>query len=656
MRYLSKSRFKLGRECANKLFYTGKSEYINNKNNDSFMEALAEGGFQIGELAKLHFPQGIEISEMDSIAAAAQTSHLLQKENVTLFEPLIIYKNLLIRVDVLVKTGNHIELIEVKSASFSGESDSGLLNAKGDKVSSSFASYVEDVAFQSYVFKHAHPDFSCTAYLIFANSDGIADLDGMNQWFKLKKDERGRKKIEVHSAALEYNFKHSSLLKKVCAERAISLIQREFEESGSSFAATISSLDNAYSNDRFFGALPGLVCKSCEFKGTSELSEEGLKSGFHHCMKHILKWKDEDFFKPLTYEIWNFRKARELIEEQSLWFLNDIDSGQFDELQGKDGMTSNFRRKLQMEKTLSNNLEAYVDKEGLKKQMDSWNYPLHMIDFETSMVAIPFFKGMKPYEGIAFQFSHHILHKDGRVEHKDQFLKAESGVFPNFEFVRALKKALEIDQGSIFKYSAHENTYLNHIARQLNNSNEMDKFELIDWIRSITRFKDIDNIEHIGERDMVDLLEVVKKYYYHPYMKGSNSIKKVLPAILQDSAFLQEKYGKAIYGSTPDLQSLNFIDFQWVQKDDTACIMDPYSLLPKLEISGNDEKFSQFLNDNSLADINDGGAAMKAFQLIQFSDGLENVSEPLKAALFRYCELDTLAMVMIVQEWRDVLK
>ena len=44
----------------------------------------------------------------------------------------------------------------------------------------------------------------------------------------------------------------------------------------------------------------------------------------------------------------------------------------------------------------------------------------------------------------------------------------------------------------------------------------------------------------IGHSNMVDMLKLVKKYYYHPRMKGSNSIKSVLPAIFYDSEFIKE--------------------------------------------------------------------------------------------------------------------
>ena len=53
MRYLTKSRFRLGIDCPSKLYYTKKEKlYANTKNLDTFMKALASGGFQVEELAR----------------------------------------------------------------------------------------------------------------------------------------------------------------------------------------------------------------------------------------------------------------------------------------------------------------------------------------------------------------------------------------------------------------------------------------------------------------------------------------------------------------------------------------------------------------------------------------------------------------------------
>ena len=57
-RYFTKTRFSLALDCSSKLYYSGKPEYIDTKNDDAFLAALAEGGFQVGELARCYFEGG----------------------------------------------------------------------------------------------------------------------------------------------------------------------------------------------------------------------------------------------------------------------------------------------------------------------------------------------------------------------------------------------------------------------------------------------------------------------------------------------------------------------------------------------------------------------------------------------------------------------
>ena len=79
-RYLTKSRFKLAHECETKLFYTNKkSEYANQSLDDSFLKSLAEGGFQVGELAKYYFcndpvAENISIDTLNYQEALRQTA------------------------------------------------------------------------------------------------------------------------------------------------------------------------------------------------------------------------------------------------------------------------------------------------------------------------------------------------------------------------------------------------------------------------------------------------------------------------------------------------------------------------------------------------------------------------------------------------------
>ena len=66
LRYLTKSRFKLALECPTKLFYSGKSDYADGTLDDAFLQALADGGYHVGELAKHYFPCGNAISEINT--------------------------------------------------------------------------------------------------------------------------------------------------------------------------------------------------------------------------------------------------------------------------------------------------------------------------------------------------------------------------------------------------------------------------------------------------------------------------------------------------------------------------------------------------------------------------------------------------------------
>jgi hypothetical protein len=74
------------------------------------------------------------------------------------------------------------------------------------------------------------------------------------------------------------------------------------------------------------------------------------------------------------------------------------------------------------------------------------------------------------------------------------------------------------------------------------------KDQLIDFIKSICKSPDDCKEKWKGKRCMIDLCELVKRFYYDPLTKGSNSIKQVFPAILKRSEFLKNKYGKPIYG------------------------------------------------------------------------------------------------------------
>lgn len=233
------------------------------------------------------------------------------------------------------------------------------------------------------------------------------------------------------------------------------------------------------------------------------------------------------------------------------------------------------------------------------------------------------------------------------------YLNATPGIDPSLDFIRALKSELENDCGTIFRYSNHENSYLNNILSELSNALEPppDLGELAAFIQSITKSSAKSKTHWVGSRCMVDLCELVKRYYYDPLTRGSNSIKHVLPAILNRSTFLQQQYSQPVYGSPGGILSRNFINQQWIVYDQ-GLIKDPYLLLEPLNKEAPNEDIELLFEKDFLKD---GGAAMIAYAKLQFTEMSDFERREIEKALLKYCELDTLAMVMLVEGWRDLV-
>ena len=646
-RYLTKSRFKLGLECPTKLYYTGKYEYPDNSLEDSFLSALAEGGYQVGELAQRYYPDGYLIETLDTDKAVEQTQALLQQKNVVIFEAAIKHQNLLIRIDILVKSDDHYELIEVKAKSYD-PSDIRFISKKTGELLKSWAPYLYDVAFQRHVLSNALQTTDIDSYLMLADKTAVSVTDGLNTKFKIVKNNHGRKGIEVSNTLTAEDLK-SPLLGKVCVNQEIRFIYEEADFEGRSFELHIKHLASMYQDDTRVQGSIGSKCKGCQFQCSEEEELSGSQNGFKECWKRSLDWNDDDFGDPKVTDIWNFRSADKLIQQGKIKLIDMDEDDLVIKENDQPGLSASQRQWLQVEKAQHRDNSIFIDNDGLEAEMAKWVYPLHFIDFETTATALPFTKGRRPYEGIAFQFSHHIVYEDGRVEHAGQFLDTTIGHFPSFDFVKELKKQLEKDEGTIFKYSNHENTYLNMIFWQLKDSGlpQDEVTELCEFIKTITHSKGKSSVKWKGDRDMVDMLELVKKYYYAPSTNGSNSIKYVLPAILDSSSYIKEKYSKPIYGGSNGIKSLNFSDWQWVMFDGGS-VIDPYKLLPNMFQDAPDNVDDLLSESNSLAN---GGAALTAYAKIQFTEMSDYERDELRNALLKYCELDTLAMVMIYETW-----
>ncbi|MCV2370236.1 hypothetical protein [Roseateles oligotrophus] len=78
----------------------------------------------------------------------------------------------------------------------------------------------------------------------------------------------------------------------------------------------------------------------------------------------------------------------------------------------------------------------------------------------------------------------------------------------------------------------------------------------------------------------------------------------------------------------------------------------PYDLLPRVFADLSTEQQAE-MDDGTQTGLQDGGAAMAAYARLQQEDLLPATRAAIEQALLRYCELDTLAMVMTVQAWRN---
>jgi len=660
MRYLTKSRFILALDCITKLYYTKNPEYVDISIDDPFLKALAEGGFQVAELAKYYFcsdpvNDDITINTINTSEALKETKKRLTNERVIIAEASFSYQSLLARVDILEKTGTEINIYEVKAKSVDGD-DEKFVNKKG-QISAKWAHYLYDIAFQKYVVEKSLKK-KVKSHLILVDKTRQSTVEGLNQKFKILKNADGTTHIKI-SQGLKRSDVGESILKIINTDDIYEqILTCPLPDTEIGFEEFINLCADIYTNKKQEFVSLKSTCRECQFVNTSP-KRQNLKSGFLECWKAVTGYSSRILQQDLVIDLWGGRAgSRSLVQkliDNNIYLLKDAKENIIapsTEKMPDSGLSPHQRRMEQINRVKKNDTSSYFDSEGFLAEMKRWKYPLHMIDFETSMTALPFHKNRHPYEGIAFQFSHHIIEKNGNVYHAGQYLSFEPGVFPNYNFLRELKKQLQKDNGSIFRYHIHENSYLNLIYNQLETDPEPpeDKDTLMKFINSITtRGSGKDKIT--GPRNMIDLYEIILKYYYSPFAKGNNSIKKILPALINESDYLKNKYGTADYGKEKKIKSLNFDEHKWIDPDFEN---DPYKTLPRLFKEYDPEMLDEIFT--GFNEVSDGGTAMTAYNYLQFSEIPKDQRLILKEGLLKYCELDTLAMVMIIEGLIDKCK
>ncbi len=624
MKFLTKTLFKKGLECPIKL----SVDYESSEDKNEFLDALADGGFQAEELSRLYYSPGVLIEDYDYATSLQKTRDLIKKPKSIIYEAAFLHENLFIRTDILVKTDNVIKVIEVKAKSFDSTMEN-IFKSKSGNIRQQWRTYLFDLAFQKYVVKKNYPEYKIESHLMLADKSKKASIDGLNQLFQITKDPNVRTGIMRKVDTLEATGDPIMESRNI-SDLINDIIEKDIHKiHGLTFLDLVENFTEVYTKQKEIDwkNYNGHVCKDCWLEQ--------------------FDINQDDKLRPNIYELWQFRKQKKLFKS-NIFFLDQLVKSDFDDTHDNH-LSVKSRQWLQIEKRVAESLgkpvDFYLDVENLRDEMVEWKFPLHFIDFETCTSALPFTKGRHPYEQIAFQYSHHIVYSDGNIQHKSEYINAEPGKFPNYEFVRSLKKDLENDKGSVFKYATHENSILNAIYDQLIDSDEKDKGELMDFIKTITNKKEKSELVWRGDRDMIDMCDLVKKYFYDSYMKGSNSIKVVLPAVIKICEFVNKKYSKPI--SEINLTSLNFSgNHVWIKDGN----LDPYISLPTPDFS----KVQNPVGD--MNKLNNGGDALTAYAKIQYQEMSSQERNVIKQSLLKYCELDTLAMVMIYEFFASELK
>lgn len=207
---------------------------------------------------------------------------------------------------------------------------------------------------------------------------------------------------------------------------------------------------------------------------------------------------------------------------------------------------------------------------SVEKEMGCLTYPRYYLDFETIQFAVPIWLHTRPFQQLPFQWSCHIEAEDDSLGHAE-FLDL-SGEPPMRSFAESLIAALG-KEGPILVY---------------NQGFEKGRMrELADHFPDLAP-------QLVGLIDRVyDLFPTTRQHYYHPAMKGSWSIKSVLPTIAPDLDYKQ------------------------------------------------------------LGEVQHGGDAQAAFIEAIAPETTSERREEIRQALLEYCKLDTLAMVRLTRFFRE---
>ena len=592
--HLTKSNFKLGVECKQKLKYY-KAKYPSKLQNNDMLEFFAEGGFMV-----------------EAIAHAV----MLHANPAAQFEVTLAHDRYQARVDGWEMFPSYAVLTEIKATSVESADPLQFLTKK-DEVASEWRPYLLDITFQVMVARLVHPGLEIRPRLCVVNKTKPTNLQGVYANIDLVDDidadrDTPRAIFTGDRAALAADH----FLEFIDVSHVVEKLMDDVVDLSGSLLEFLDGKHTEYAPER----APSL-CRNCEFRGDTL-----TPSGFAEC------WGPSPTDSPHFLDIHQGYRSK----EQKSVFQQMLLAGNYrlvdlpDHVVDAGGSWGPPRRN---QVRVAREEKEFLDPQ-LLVELNSVTYPVHFIDFEASRIPVPYLPGMKPYEQVAFQFSCHTLHSaDSSDLVHSQWLNLRD-VYPNDEFVRELRNVVG-EAGTIVVWSHYEKSTLKGVRRQLRERGVLDA-SLARWFEGIVGRESVegeDSPPAEGPR-LLDMLQLSKRYYCHPAMNGSHSIKRVLDSIWATGDFLWAHPWFA----------------QYYTQDAEGRPMDPYKTLDSTAGAQLDDTLDA---DNGGDAVTDGVGAMRAYQELIYGRrrGDDAYRMQLSEALYRYCGLDTAAMVMIWRYW-----
>lgn len=618
-KYFTKHLFRAGVQCPAKLYYYAH-RYPQDDRIRPFIEHAGYNKHQLKMLIHGHYPQGTRINETSYEVAARETNSQLKASDVVLFDAVFIHHRRVAKIPLFVKVGQEARLYFIQSKVINPNKHR-LANHHG-KLHKKWKQYIYDAAYQLYVIKQCYPELNFSCHLLLPNKNAVANADKLNQI------------IQQPGAQFDEELLHevdiSGYVKNVLENRANSLLP-----DGSSFSETLDKLSTDYFSEDWHPVEVGLKCRDCEFRIAQQQVEKGQQSGFTNCWNTVEAAPEFSASAAHVFDL--IGPGVSQWAGQNIFLQKNIPADELPDLKSithpQNAFTHKQRQALQVMQAKRKEVPEEIVKDTVFEELDRWKYPLHFLDFEAGNYAVPIRKGRSPYHLVVFQFSCHTMRKDGSLSHFEWVAEGQNP-YPNYELVRQLKQIPDIREGTIIQYSNFERSALKKIGSELQNEMEQidDTRQLIKWLETIIRRHDSNNSR--GPH-LADLSRLVKRYYYNSNMADSLSIKDVVQSVLTVSDALKAGYQKPYRGS-------NFEGMQWWQWDEKKEeVKNPYQLLRSLQPG---------------VKVGRGTEAMVTFGKI-LSDSLRDEQKKRALnALLKYCELDTLAMVMIVQHWQGMVR